>query len=493
MANRNAQYLIGLVNELLKSVEECEYVEFKHNNADKKDIGGYLSALANSAALQGKANGYLIWGIDDITHEILGTNFDPKKKKVGNEELENWLLQRLKPKIHFQFFTVEVNEKPVVLLEVPAAYQHPVSFSNEEYIRVGSCNRKLKDLPDKERQLWRILDKTPFESLIALEKVDGSKVLELLDHQSYFELLKQPLPDGHKAILQALQADKIIECCQAGGYNITNLGAILFAKQLASFPKLKRKAVRVIRYKGGGRVETIKEQEGNKGYAAGFEGLVDYVIAMLPTNELIGKALREDVPMFPPLAIRELVANALIHQNFFESGTGPMIELFEDRLEITNPGISLIDTNRFLDSPPKSRNETIASFMRRIGVCEERGSGIDKVVFQTEFYQLPAPLFETPNGFTKATLFAHLDFEDMDMEDRVRACYLHCCLQYVNHKKMNNSSLRERFGLPEQKTAVVTRIINKTVEAGLIVNPNISESRRHTFYVPSWSQSSGNV
>lgn len=489
MTNHDNQYYAGLVKELLRSSKECEWIEFKHSNADKDDIGGYLSALANSAALHGKVNGYLIWGVEDETHKILGTSFEPKKKKVGNEELENWLLQRLSPRIHFQFHTVEIEGMSVVLLEVPAACQHPVSFNNDKFIRVGSYKKKLKDFPEKEGELWRILDKKPFESLIALEKVNGPKVLELLDYQSYFELLKQPLPDGHKAILQMLEADRMIESCSAGGFNVTNLGAILFAKKLDSFPKLKRKAVRVIRYKGTGRIETTKEQVGSKGYAAGFEGLIDYVIAMLPSNELVGRALREDVPMFPELAIRELVANALIHQDFFETGTGPMIELFDDRLEITNPGVSLVDTNRFLDSPPKSRNESLASFMRRVGVCEERGSGIDKVVFQTEFYQLPAPLFETPNDFTKATLFAHLDFEKMDMTDRVRACYLHCCLQYVNRNNMTNGTLRERFGLSPDKSSVVSRIIAKTAEIGLIVNPNTSESRRHTFYVPFWSQS----
>ncbi len=492
MTNRDADYLTGLVNELRKSVKETQYVEFKRSEVDKEKIGSYLSALANSAALQGKANGYLIWGIDDITHEICGTTFDPRLQRVGNEELENWLLQRLKPKIHFQFFAVEIERKPVVVLEIPAAYLHPVAFANEEYIRVGSCRRKLKDLPEKERELWKILDKTPFESLIALENVEGSNVLELLDYPGYFERLKQPLPDGHKPILHALHSDRMIVPCPAGGYNITNLGAILFAKQLDSFPHLKRKAVRVIRYKDSGRTETIKEQEGNKGYAAGFEGLIEYLTAMMPTNEVIGKALRKDVPMFQELAIRELVANALIHQDFFVTGTGPKIELFEDRLEITNPGVPLIEPNRFLGSPPRSRNEALASFMRRIGVCEERGSGIEKVVLQTEIYQLPAPLFEKPDGFTKAVLFAHHDFEEMDMEDRVRACYLHCCLQYVRRKKMNNGSLRERFGLPVQKTAIVTRVINRAVEAGLIMNASFSESRRHTFYVPFWSGSGEN-
>jgi len=111
----------------------------------------------------------------------------------------------------------------------------------------------------------------------------------------------------------------------------------------------------------------------------------------------MGKALRKDIPMYPELAVREVVANAIIHQNFFLQGTSPMIEIFDDRMEVTNPGTPLIETKRFIDSPPISRNEKLASFMRRIGVCEERGSGFDKIVYQTEYYQLPAPEIEVYN------------------------------------------------------------------------------------------------
>jgi ATP-dependent DNA helicase RecG len=156
-------------------------------------------------------------------------------------------------------------------------------------------------------------------------------------------------------------------------------------KRLDDFAQLKRKAMRVIVYKDNSRVETVREQTGTKGYAGGFEGLIGYINNLLPRNEVVGEALRKNVPMYPELAVRELVANALIHQDFFLKGTGPIVEIFSDRMEITNPGIPLVATDRFLDSPPKSRNEAVASFMRRIGVCEERGSGVDKVVFQTEY------------------------------------------------------------------------------------------------------------
>jgi predicted HTH transcriptional regulator len=209
---------------------------------------------------------------------------------------------------------------------------------------------------------------------------------------------------------------------------------------------------------------------------------------ILPENEVMGEALRKSVPMYPELAIRELVANMIIHQDFTLRGTGPMVEVFDGRLEITNPGVPLMDTKRFLDTPPRSRNEDLASFLRRVGICEERGSGIDKVVLETEIHQLPAPLFEVVSDHTRAVLFARQSFADMDRSDRIRACYLHACLQYVQRGRMTNRSLRERFGIEEKNRAQISRVISETVEADLIrpYDPE-SGSRRHASYVPFWA------
>ena len=392
--DRTTEYLLSLLQELRKLPKETEWVEFKHNNTNPEEIGEYLSALANAATLTGKVHAYLVWGVDNTTHDIISTIFDPTKAKVGNEELESWLLRLLNPKINFRFYPFLVDTKQVVLLEIGAAFRHPVQFKNMEYIRVGSYKKKLKDYPEKERELWRVFDRTPFEREIAAENLTTEEVFKFIDYPAYFDLLALPLPEGRDGILAALRADEMIAHGKGGKWDITNLGAVLFAKRLADFRPLRRKAMRVVLYKGESRVETIREQEGAKGYAAGFEGLIGFVTNLLPSNEVIGQALRKEVPMFPELAIRELVANAIIHQDFHATGTAPMVEIFSNRMEITNPGLPLVKTDRFLDSPPKSRNEALASFMRRIGVCEERGSGVDKVVFQTEFYQLPAPLFE---------------------------------------------------------------------------------------------------
>jgi len=485
--DRTSEYLVGLVNELCKLPKETEWVEFKHNNDDHQEIGEYLSALANSAALSGKSQAYLIWGIDDHTHEVIGTTFVPAAKKIGNEELESWLLRLLEPKIDFDFYTVEFDGKPVVLLEIGRAFRHPVRFSGQEYIRIGSYKKKLKDFPEKERKLWRVFDKTHFEDGLAAEHVSADEVLRLLDYPAFFDLLERPLPADRKGILEALADDGLIRSCEAGDWDITNLGAVLFAKRLDDFRPVQRKSMRVIKYRGTSRVETLKEHVEDKGYASGFERLIGFINGLLPSNEVIEQALRRTVPMFPELAIRELVANALIHQDFFVMGAGPMVEIFDDRIEITNPGEPLVDTQRFVDTPPKSRNEILASLMRRFRICEERGSGIDKVVFQVEFFQLPAPLFEVTGGFTRAVLFAHIALSDMDKNDRVRACYLHACLKYVMRSYLTNTSLRERFGIDEKNSAVASRLIKEAVDAGAIVPYDSSASKKYMKYVPWWA------
>ncbi|PKO83953.1 MAG: transcriptional regulator [Betaproteobacteria bacterium HGW-Betaproteobacteria-11] len=485
--DRPADYLVSLVRELCKLPQETEWAEFKENDAEPPQIGEYLSALSNSAALAGKAFAYLVWGIRDGDHAVVGTGFSPATAKVGNEELENWLLRSLAPKIHFRFFAVTVDGLPVVVLEIERAFRQPVQFQGQEFIRVGTYKKRLKDFPEKERALWRLFDKAPFENGVAAERVRDEDVLRLLDYPAYFDLLGRALPENRAGILAALEDDKLIVPCEVGGWNITNLGAVLFAKRLDDFASLKRKAMRVIQYRDKSRADGGKEQVGGKGYASGFEGLIAYVNGLLPTNEVIGQALRRDVPMYPELAIRELVANALIHQDFFMSGVGPMVEIFEDRIEITNPGIPLVSTDRFVDTPPRSRNEGLASLMRRIGICEERGSGIDKVIRLVEAFQLPAPIFEVPDGFTRSVLFAHRPLARMDKADRIRAVYQHACLRYVNRLQLTNASLRERFGIEPANKAAASRLIRDALEAGVIrlVNEDVGDKLRA--YVPHWA------
>ena len=235
------------------------------------------------------------------------------------------------------------------------------SFRGRSSFASGLKKRRLSDYPEKERTLWRIFDQTPFEEGIAADDLTTGEVLGLIDYPAYFSKTRTTLPESPAAILEVLEDDRLVRLDDSGRWSILNLGAILFASNLPEFASLRRKSLRVIQYEGNNRVLTIREREGRKGYASEFEDLIGYINGLLPSNEVVEQAIRRAVPMFPELAVRELVANALVHQDFFVTGTGPTVEIFSDRMEITNPGDPIVDPERFLDSPPKSRNEDLAA------------------------------------------------------------------------------------------------------------------------------------
>ena len=260
------------------------------------------------------------------------------------------------------------------------------------------------------------------------------------------------------------------------------------AKKLDAFSlPLARKAPRVVIYEGSNKLQTRDDKMGNRGYAVSFEKLVSFVHSAAPQNRFIEEAVRQEVKMFPIQALRELIANALVHQDFLATGASVMIEMYSDRIEISNPGIPPIPVDRFIDEY-RSRNEQLADIMRRFGICEEKGSGIDKVVSAAEVYQLPAPDFRVGETRTTTVLFAYQTFDDMSKSDRIRACYQHCCLLYVSNRQMSNQTLRDRFHLSESKTATVSLIIGATKEAGLIkTDDSESTSTRYARYLPFWA------
>lgn len=483
----NTRDLKKLLDELCSLPKETEWVEFKENKYNPDEIGEYISALSNSACLLKKESGYLVFGVEDQTHRVKGTSFNPVKEKVGNEELENWLGRLLAPHTDFQILEFDYGGKAIVIFKIDPTHNIPIRFKGVEYIRVGSYKKKLKDYPEKERKIWAKTSRHIFEKDIAIKNIDDDKALLLLDYTSYFKLMGLNLPADKASILKKLEEERLI-VNERGRYHITNFGAILFAADLRSFDKIARKAPRVIIYAGKDRLKTIKEHVGNKGYAAGFTELIDYINDKLPINEEIGRALRKEVKMYPETAVRELIANALIHQDFSETGTGPMIEIFESRVEISNPGKPLINPLRFIDHSPQSRNEILASFMRRVNICEERGSGIDKVITAVEDYQLPAPNFIAGDNFMRTILYAGKTLRQMDREDKRRACYQHCCLKYVSGEFMTNQTLRERFKIEEKNYPMASKIISDTIEAGLIKVYNLEQkSKRHAKYIPFWA------
>jgi ATP-dependent DNA helicase RecG len=484
----DTEELKSLVIGLTALPNETEWVEFKENNDSPEAIGEYLSAIANAAALGRKERGYIVWGVRNSDHAIVGTTFRPKSDKVKGQELENWLSTQLYPEIHFLIHEGQVGNVPVVVFEIPAAAHTPVRFRDFEYIRVGSYKKKLRDHSEKERELWTILGNGAFEVVVAYAGVGPAELLALLDHSSFFRALTQPVPPGIDAVVRRFADEELIALRSDGRYDVRNLGAILFARDLSAFGRLGRKAVRVVTYDGPGRTKAIREKVESAGYGNTFQSLLGYIDSQIPVRERIEQGLRIEERAYPADTIRESLGNALIHQNFSISGSGPLVEIFSDRIEITNPGTPLVPPERFLDAPPRSPNEALAALMRRMRICEERGTGIDKVVQAAEDSLLPAPNFQVVADHTRVTLYAPRSFSAMTKDERLRATYQHASLQWVSNQRMSNTSLRKRFGISEGNLAMVSRLISDALDAGLIkpYDP-ANKSRRLSQYVPYWA------
>ncbi|WP_149241913.1 ATP-binding protein [Dyadobacter sp. 32] len=478
------QQLVDLINELVKQPHESEWVEFKLNFHSPEEIGERISALSNGACIHNQPFGYLIFGVEDKSHLIKGTTFKVKSHKKGTEELEHWLATRLNPRIDFGVYEFDYDDaRHISLFVIPAAKVQPVEFLHYSYVRVGSITRKLNEFPEKQAKIWK-KETVPFEKEIAKDNLTASDITKFLSTETYFDLIKLPYPSTQQGVIDKFVEEGLV--VRNKGYAITKLGALLFAKQLKDFESVERKSVRVIVYKGKNKVETEREQIGARGYAIGFEGLVVWINSQLPANEEIGKALRTESRMYPEIAIRELVANALIHQDLTEKGF-PMVEIFTDRIEISNPGTPLVTPERFIDAY-LSRNEKLADIMRRMGFCEEKGSGLDKVIFYNELYQLPPINVIVAENRTRVTIYSYKSLNDLDKREKVRACYQHACLKYVSNEKMTNQSLRERFKIDDHNYSIASRIIKDALMEGMIKEDDPeSKSRKYASYTPFWA------
>lgn len=475
-----------LVLRLIDMPAETEWLEFKHNNADPIQIGRNICALSNAAALHEARFAYKIWGIDDAARLIVGTSFDPLTATKGNQPLEHWLRLKLSPNVQFEFERALVEGKAVVILRIwPAMYQLAL-FDNKAYMRSGSSTHELVRGSAQETELWRKVQHEDYESQPSLTSVPIDEALELLDYPAYFQRQGMLVPETRQTVVHYLMDDGILLPNDDGTCTVTNLGALLFARDLSAFPSVARKAVRVIQYDGNGRISMLRSKTFMQGYVVCADGLIAHIMDLLPSQEVIEHATRVTKLLLPEVAIRELVMNALIHQELFITGAGPMVELFTSRAEITNPGTPLVDPMRIVNDPPRARNERMAALMRRLGLCEEAGSGWDKVIEACDFFHLPAPRLETPGDNTQVTLFAHVAFRDLMPEERRLACYWHTCIKYASKSAATNQSLRERFDIQASSSSQISRLIRECTEEGLIKPIDPIASKKNMRYIPAW-------
>lgn len=462
---------IDLWREAPSEHQRLEFKEAK-NQFDTRRLGEYCVALAN------EGGGVLLLGVAD----------KPPRAVVGSQAFPN-AVEAAERVFRLVGFRVDVEpvahpDGRVVVLHIPSRPRGTAYHLDGRYLmRAGEAL-----VPMSEDQLRRIFAEGQPDWLEEPSRagLNAQQVVELLDAQTFFELLKMPYPTDQAGVLDRLVRERLVDEAE-GIYAIRRLGALLLAKRLEDFPDIARKAPRVVVYSGASKLETRLDQTGIRGYAVGFQGLVRFVMAQLPQNEVIEDALRKEVKLVPDVVIRELVANALIHQELTVPGASVMVEIYSNRVEVSNPGSPLVPIERFIDGY-QSRNERLADLMRRMGICEEKSSGIDRVVQAAESYQLPAPDFRSIFRRTSVTICGPRPFEEMDRNDRVRACYQHCALKWVVSERMTNQSLRERFHLGEDKAAITSQVISATIEAGLIkADESVGGSRKFARYLPFWA------
>lgn len=453
---------------------ETQVLEFKEakNAYDRDKFCEYCVAIAN------EGGGYLVLGVaDKPPRAVVGSQAFPNLAALVND-----VFQRIGFRIEAE--AVAHPDGRVVVFSIPSRSKGTAYHLAGRYLmRSGSSLTSMSE--DRLRSIFAEGAPDWLEEP-ALREIDAQAVIDRLDTQAFFELMKLPYPTDRAGVLARLIEQRLIDHFD-GQYSIRRIGGLLLSKKLDDFPDLARKAPRVVVYTSNSKLETRIDQTGQRGYAVGFQALVTFVVQQMPQNEIIENALRRKMKLLPENSVRELIANCLIHQDFQISGAGPMIEVYPNRIVISNPGEPIVKVDRFIDGY-QSRNERLADFMRRMNICEERGSGIDRVVHEAELYQLPAPRFQSDNLRTNVTVYGPQPFEEMDREDRIRACYQHCSLKWVLNEPMTNQSLRVRFGLPESRAAVTSQVISATIDAGMIKpDEAVGASRKYARYLPIWA------
>lgn len=453
---------------------EHQNLEFKEAKTqfDNRKLYKYCVAIAN------EGGGHLLLGIaDQPPRPVVGT-------AAFNDPVD--MASKLFTAIGFRVDIEDVNHPDgrVVVFHIPSRPQGTAYAYDGAYLmRVGEELQPMTE--DQLRKIFAEGQPNWLEAF-AREGLSGQDVVQLLDTQTFFDLLKLPYPTDQAGVLEKLTSERLIEK-RDDGFAIRNMAAILLAKELNEFETVSRKAPRVVVYAKDSKLDTTSDLTGTKGYAVGFQGLVRYIMTQLPQNEVIEEALRKESKLVPEVVIRELVANALIHQDFSEGGTSPMVEIYANRVEISNPGEPIVPVERFIDGY-QSRNERLADLMRRFGICEEKSSGVDRVVESAEVLQLPAPDFIVGFKRTTVIIFGPRPFKKMDRTDRIRACYQHCALQWVLRRQMTNESLRKRFGLGDGGSNAASQVIKAAIEQNLVkLDPSAPNSRKYARYLPIWA------
>lgn len=397
-----------IVKRCLSYGDEQEWFDFKDNWFELDEIGQYISALSNAAAMVGEPFGYLIWGIQDKTHEFTDTKIR-YQRDIKNEPIEHYLARNVSPAIYFSFDEDEIDGHRLVVLSIPSARIVPTEFKDVRYIRIGSSKENIKKHPEREAVLFRVLnfglpsvlntpsrfDELSFEQLFLYYETKGIRLRE----NTFKKNLELLTADGKYNILAQLLSDDPHIDIQFALFNGKTKGSTMYAVRNFGHMCLLLSLDKVLDY--GDTLNVPQADERNR------------------------KVERKEVMLFNQVAYREAVINAFVH-NSWVAGHSPMFTAFQDRIEITSIGTLPPGQTKegFYAGVSLPVNEKLAEIFVQLHISERSGRGVPKIV---EIYG------EDTFDITSNTIKVTIPYERLDLGDNSTDI-----LQDTNQVKMEN-------------------------------------------------------
>lgn len=385
--------LISLIDCLRALPTEIEWVEFKAKKLRPHEIGEYLSGLANAACYAHTARGYLVFGIDDASHDVIGTSFDHRKIKEGNQDLEIWLAMGLRPRCGFAIHeAIHPDGGRVVLFEIHPARSQPVAFNGVEKIRIGSSLTNLREHPDRERAIWESgrdwsAEVCPRATLADLDPEAVAKAREEFIVKNKKQALEVPKWDDATFLSKA----KLLRRGE-----VTNAAILLLGRPESSV--LLAPAVAKVSWilKDADNSEVDYEHFGPPLLLAGdriLSRIRNLTVRAMPSGTLFPTELT----MYDPWVIREALHNCIAHQDYGLHGRISIVEV-PSRLLLTNMGSFLPESVEEViqrDVPPHVyRNPLLAEAMVEFNMIDTQGGGIKRMFATQRKRSFPMPDYD---------------------------------------------------------------------------------------------------
>ncbi len=462
--------------------QELNELDWKASTCKAERMTKHLSAFANYSG-----GGYLVFGIEDGG---IVKGLTQQEAELFSSQIANWARDLTTPELRTQIFSFEFKGKALLGVFIEEAFDKPVHKKNgkleDSFLRAGGQSRQMTR--EEIRQSMMSSRHQRFEEIPATLPIGlGDDWMERFDFSEFLKRTRFESTE-HERLIEHLFAHKLVARIDQK-YVPTNLAVLTCARNLAQFPSYERYAVRITEYVDATKMQAKRDQTIQTGISLSLDLIVKQAVESLPHSEIIQNATKMRTSVIPPIAIRELVINSIMHRDFTKTNSFITIEIFSDRIEITNPGGLLpdISVDRLIDHPSVCRNEVLSDFLRKLGLAEERGSGVDNAVAAIELWGLPPVIFEDQKDYFKATILMPRKFNDMSKDERITATYQHACLNKLTGKKTTNRSLRERFKFYSEETTKVGRLINDAIEAERIKLANPNASKRDFHYLPYWA------